>query len=59
VRRTEISVMKCNTEISVRHATEISVKLTSKADKTNFGPIMSNFRGRFFQVFVGKKNVNK
>ena len=26
--------------------------------KKNFGPIMSNFFGRFFQVFMGKK-MNK
>ena len=27
--------------------------------KKRFGPIMSNFLGRFFQVFVGKKTKSK
>ena len=28
-------------------------------EKKRFGPIMSNFLGRFFQVFMGKKTINK
>ena len=28
-------------------------------EKKRFGPIMSNFLGRFFQVFMGKKKSNQ
>jgi hypothetical protein len=50
VRRTEISVVHFITEISVRLTTEISVKLASKADETNF------YISVYVLVLISKKN---
>ena len=38
---------------------ELRFGLVGITDKKRFGPIMSNFLGQFFQVFIGKKKERK